>query len=330
MRGQRPGKTIALRADMDALPIQDRKDAVYASKVRGVMHACGHDVHTAVLMGTAIVLARLKDRLKGSVKFIFQPSEENALGGAQEMMEDGALSEPVPAVIAALHCFPEMKVGTIGHKAGIMTAAADEIKIVVKGRCGHASRPHQTVDAVLVSSMVISAIHHIVSRRTDPLKPAVISIGTITGGTAENIIADRVEMAGTVRTLDIEMRGRMPRLIEDVIKGITLSVGADYEFHYRRINPPVVNDAPLDRLLKKSAVQVIGEKNVIELAEPMMGAEDFALFLEKTPGLMFRLGTGNPGKGIRSPLHSSTFDIDEDALLVGTKVLSWFALCCLE
>ena len=212
------GDTIALRGDMDALPIQDYKKVEYASSVPGVMHACGHDVHTAVLMGTAIVLGSIRDRLKGNVKFIFQPSEERPTGGAEYMIKAGVLKNPAPSAIVALHAFPEMKAGTIGHKAGIMTASADRFRVVIKGKSGHASRPHQTVDAVLVSSMVINAIHHIVSRKTDPLHPAVISIGTIEGGTAPNVIADVVEMKGTVRTLSAGIRKMMPLHIEEVIK----------------------------------------------------------------------------------------------------------------
>ena len=325
VRGDTEGETIALRADMDALPIQDEKDSDYASSVPGVMHACGHDVHTAILMGAAIVLGRLRKSLRGNVKFIFQPSEECALGGAMEMIREGALENPRPSAIVALHCYPEMEVGTIGHRPGMMTAAADEIRIVVKGRSGHASRPHQTVDAVLVSSMVINAIHHIVSRRTDPLKPAVISIGTIRGGTVENVIADRVEMKGTVRTLGEGIREKMPEMIENVIRGITLSMGAGYEFRYEHVNPPVVNDRAVDDLVRVCAGEIVGVEKVMELSEPMMGAEDFALFTERVPGALFRLGTGNREKGISAPLHNPFFDVDEESLVIGTKVMSWIA-----
>ena len=196
------------------MPLQETGTAEYASCVPGVMHACGHDVHTAILMGTAIVLSSLRDELKGNVKFIFQPSEERGSAGAKTMIRDGALKNPKPAMIAALHCFPEREVGEISHRAGPMTALADRIKIVIRGKGGHASRPHQTVDAVLVASMVINAIHHIVSRRTNPLHQTVISICTIKGGEAPNIIADYVEMEGTVRTLDEDARDEMPALIE--------------------------------------------------------------------------------------------------------------------
>lgn len=326
LEGPGGGDTIALRGDMDALPIQDYKKVEYASSVPGVMHACGHDVHTAVLMGTAIVLGSMRDRLKGSVKFIFQPSEERPTGGAEYMIKAGVLKNPAPSAIVALHAFPEMRAGTIGHKAGVMTASADRFRVVIKGKSGHASRPHQTVDAVLVSSMVINAIHHIVSRRTDPLHPAVISVGTIEGGTAPNVIADVVEMKGTVRTLSAKTRKMMPLHIEEVIKGTTMTMGADYEFLFEAGNPSVENDWALDQLVKRCAGDVVSAQRVIEMSEPIMGAEDFAFYAEKIPGVLFRLGTSNKEKGIMTPLHNAYFDIDESALAVGTKVMSWIAV----
>jgi amidohydrolase len=326
IRGSANGDTIALRADMDALPIQDNKSVDYASSVPGLMHACGHDVHTAVLMGAAIVLGSIRDRLKGNVKFIFQPSEERPTGGAEYMIKAGVLENPAPSAIVALHTFPEMEVGSIGHRAGIMTASSDRFRIVVKGKSGHASRPHQTVDAVLVSSMVINTIHHIVSRRTDPRYPAVISIGTIEGGSSPNVIADIVEMRGTVRTLDPKIRDRIPVLIEEVVKGITQTMGAGYEFNYKQGSPSVLNDWTLDQLVKKCAADIVSAQRVHEMPEPYMGAEDFAFYSEKVPGVLFRLGTSNKKKGITSPLHSAHFDIDEDAMAIGTSVMSWIAV----
>ena len=319
-------RTIALRADLDALPIHESSEGRFPSEVPGVMHACGHDVHTAILLGVALVLSSLKDSLDGDVKLIFQPSEEARESGARAMMGAGVLKDPAPDAILALHCYPELEAGTIAHSPGVMTASADSFVIAVKGKGGHASRPHQTVDAVLVSSLVVNALHHIVSRRTDPLHNAVISIGTIEGGTAENIIADRVEMRGTVRTLDTELRERMPRLIEDTVRGITSGLEADYDFSYSFELPSVVNDPALDLLLRDSARDIVGPDRVIRMGEPNMGAEDFACYLEDTPGVLFRLGTANKRKGITAMLHSSEFDVDEDVLAIGARVMAWTAI----
>jgi amidohydrolase len=277
-------------------------------------------------MGTAIVLGSLRDELKGNVKFIFQPSEERGSAGARTMIRDGALKNPKPSMIVALHCFPEIEAGQISHRSGPMTALADRIRIVVKGKGGHASRPHQTVDAVLVAAMVVNAIHHIVSRRTNPLHQTVISICTIKGGEAANIIADRVEMEGTVRTLDEKSRDDMPAIIEETVRGVTMSVGADYEFEYEYGTPSVVNDVRVDKLIKDIGVELLGEANVHYMPNPLMGAEDFAYFTQKIPGALFRIGTGNKEKGIISPLHNPNFDVDEDVLDVGVKLLSLMAV----
>jgi amidohydrolase len=327
LRGAGKGPTIALRADMDALPIQDCKKADYASKVEGVMHACGHDVHTSVLMGTAEVLSGMRDRLNGNVKFIFQPSEErSSTGGAKYMIEDGALDDPIPSAIVALHCFPELEVGTMGHRQGMMTASADKFRITVRGKSGHASRPHQTVDAVLLSSIIINAMHHIVSRRTDPLHHAVISIGTIHGGDAPNIIADTVVMEGTVRTLDAEARTKIPVLIDETIKGISEGMGGSYELEYDYGTPSVVNDRAVDVLVGEAATDVLGAGNVVDMPEPLMGAEDFSYFAERVPGVLFRLGTSNKKKGLTAPLHNSRFDVDEDAIAVGARLMTWIVV----
>ncbi len=324
------GPTIALRADMDALPIQDRKEVEYASSVPGVMHACGHDVHTTVVTGAALVLSGLRRALPGNVKFIFQPSEESGDSGAERMIAEGVLEAPAPSAIVALHCHPELEVGKVGHRPGVMTASSDRLGIVIKGRSGHASRPHQAVDAILVSSLVINAIHHLVSRRVDPLHHAVISLGTIRGGTAPNIIADRVEIEGTVRAVDPAVRKMMPGIVEETIRGITAGMGAGYDLDYTFGTPPLVNDPGMDELVRRCSEDLLGPDGTVELPEPLMGSEDFACFAERVPGVLFRLGTGNRRRGLLCGLHNSYFDVDEESIIVGTKLLAWIAARYLE
>ncbi len=326
LRGKRPGGVVGLRADMDALPMEDIKATPYASRVKGVMHACGHDVHTAALLGVAMVLSSLKDRISGTVKFIFQPSEESGPGGAKPMIDEGALKEPTPQIMVALHCYPELEAGKIGCKDGVMTASSDRFTITIRGRSGHASRPHRTVDAILVASMTISAIQHIVSRRTDPLHHAVISVGTINGGTAPNIIADRVEMKGTVRTLDRDVRQKIPHYIEMILKGITTATEAAYDFHYEFGSPSVMNNPQVTDLAREAIKEALGEGALVELEEPQMGSEDFACFAERIPATFLRLGTSNPRKGIESSLHTPDFDVDEDSIGVGVTALSWITI----
>ncbi len=326
LRGRRPGGVVGLRADMDALPMEDIKETPYASRVKGVMHACGHDVHTAALLGVAMVLSSLRDRVSGTVKFIFQPSEESGPGGARPMIDDGALEEPTPQIMVAMHCYPELEAGKIGCKDGVMTASSDRFTITIKGRSGHASRPHKTVDAILVASMTISAIQHIVSRRTDPLHHAVISVGTINGGTAPNIIADRVKMRGTVRTLDMDVRQKIPHYIEMILKGITTATDAAYDFHYEFGSPSVMNNPQVTDLAREAIKEALGEVALVELEEPQMGSEDFACFAERIPATFLRLGTSNPRKGIESSLHTPDFDVDEDSIGVGITALSWITI----
>jgi amidohydrolase len=330
IKGRREGRTIALRADMDALSLHDDKQKDYASKVPGTMHSCGHDVHTAVLLGVATVLSKMRGEFDGSVKLIFQPSEERPGGGAWEMIQEGVLENPVPSAIIALHVFPDLSVGKIGCKSGIITASTDGFAITIHGKSGHAARPHQTIDAILVTSHVIETLQHIISRRIDPLHPAVITIGTISGGTMANIVADRVELTGTVRSLNPEIREKLPELMEQVVKGTTEAMGANYEFTFTKGNPSVVNDEGVASLIIRSGRDILGNANVVELEGPTMGGEDFSLFTERIPGSFFRLGTSNPEKGIIHPLHHRLFDVDEDALLVGVKVMSWSAISFLK
>lgn len=328
LRGEEPGPTIGLRADMDALPIFDQKEVEYRSTVAGNMHACGHDAHTSILMGTAQFLAQLERPQKGTIVFVFQPAEEG-LGGAKAMIEDGLLSEYGIEAMAGLHVFPGVPTGQVTAVRGVSCAAADRIRINIIGRGGHAAHPHLAVDSVAVTAEVISALQQIASRQVDPLDPIVITIGKIQGGTASNVIAPEVELLGTVRTLNPALREQMPERIEKVVSGITSAMGATYEFDYSFGYPSIINDDKLvDRLLETSD-QVLGPDKY-RLVKPSMGGEDFSYYTHHVPGVFFRLGVGNSEKNSQYPLHHPLFDIDEDALPIGVAMLSALALNCLD
>ncbi|WP_457626862.1 M20 family metallopeptidase [Persephonella sp.] len=318
--------TAALRADMDALPMQEKTGKPYASRIPNVMHSCGHDAHTAILLGAAKILTGLKEHLQGNVKLIFQPCEErHDCGGAKKLVEEGVLQNPDVSAIFGLHVFPELPAGKVGTRIGHFMASSDVFTIKIKGKGAHASRPHQGVDSVLVAAQVINTLHHMVSRKVDPLHPAVLTIGRIQGGYADNIIPDEVEMGGTVRTLSLELRDQIPKWMEHAIWGVTLSYGAAYEFDYRQGTPPVINDEKTTRFALGMMRDLLGKENVVELPEPTMGGEDFAEYLMKVPGTFIRLGIRNEEKGIKAPLHSPLFDIDEDALPVGASVMAYLA-----
>jgi len=296
------------------------------SKIPNVMHSCGHDAHTAILLGTAKILTGLKEHLQGNIKLIFQPCEEkHDCGGAKKLVEEGVLKNPDVSVIFGLHVFPELPAGTIGTRIGHFMASSDVFTIKIKGKGAHASRPHQGIDSVLVAAQVINALHHIVSRKVDPLHPAVLTIGRIQGGYADNIIPDEVEMGGTVRTLSLELRDQIPKWMEHAIWGVTLSYGAAYEFDYRQGTPPVINDEKTTKFALGMLRDLLGKENVVELPEPTMGGEDFAEYLQKIPGTFFRLGIRNEEKGIKAPLHSPLFDIDEEILPLGASVMAYLA-----
>ncbi|BCD62877.1 amidohydrolase [Nitratiruptor sp. YY08-26] len=315
---------VAIRADMDALPIQEQNEKPYASEVPGVMHACGHDAHTAIAVGAAIAFAQVKEQLPCNIRFIFQPSEEVSDGGAEEMIRDGAL-ENVKAIFG-LHVYPYLMTGQIGYKYGVMMASADTFTIEIFGKSAHGARPHEGVDAILVSSMCVNSLNHIISRRIDPLHPAVISLGTIEGGTAPNIICDHIKLTGTVRTVNEKVRKNIPAMMEDTIHGICHAMGAQYKFHYEYGNPELINDDKAVDIIVEVAKEIIGEENVIDLQDPVMGGEDFSRYLEIVPGAFFRLGVCNPKKGTCVAQHHPKFDVDEDALPIGMKILAAAAL----
>jgi amidohydrolase len=324
LRGKGPGPTIGLRADMDALPIQDQKQVSYSSKVPGKAHVCGHDAHTSILMGTAQFLAEIERPLRGNIKFIFQPAEEE-LGGAQAMIDHGVLEDPQVSAIAGLHVNIGIPTGRITAVRGVDCAAADKIKIKIIGKGGHAAHPHQAIDSVSVTAEVISALQHIASRQVDPLESVVITIGKIQGGTASNIIAPDVELIGTVRTLNPTLREQMPRRIERVVKGVTEALGATYEFEYVMGYPSVINDDAMIEILQQTADQVLGSGKYA-MVKPSMGSEDFSYFTRHVPGVFFLLGVGNQQKNIVHHGHNPMFDIDEDAMPIGVALLSTLAL----
>lgn len=331
IRGKEEGKTVALRADMDALPTEEKSGKPYASRIKGIMHSCGHDAHTAMLLGAAKVLCEMRENLKGNVKLIFQPCEErHDCKGAKWLVEKGVLENPKVSAIFALHVFPELPVGYVGTKEGPFLASSDVFRVKVIGKSTHASRPHQGVDPVIMAAQSINALHHIVSRKLDPLEPAVLTIGKIQGGFAENIIPDEVEFDGTIRTLSHEVRETIPKLIERALSGITSAYGGSYSFQFEEGTPPLINHPETTRFAVEKMRELLGKERVVILERPTMGGEDFSVYLQHVPGTFIRLGVRNEEKGIVHPLHNSRFDIDEDALPVGVAVESYLALTYLN
>jgi amidohydrolase len=316
LEGAAPGKKIALRADMDALPIQDEKDAEYASQVPGVMHACGHDGHTSTLMGVAKLLAESKDRLQGSVRLLFQPAEEVTPGGAIAMMKDGAL-EGVDAIYG-VHLWTPFPAGTVYTAEGPLMAAADEFTIHIKGKGGHGGLPHQAVDSVLIASHFVVNVQSVVSRNVDPTLPCVVSVGAIRGGTTFNVIASECKLQGTVRTFDKELRLYAKARVEEVLETTCRMFGADYRLNYLLGYPPVVNDAASAEFALRRAGELFGAERV---GKPplIMAGEDFAYYLERVPGCFIFVGAGS--EKMSAPHHHPLFDIEESALETSLRLL---------
>ncbi len=313
---------LAIRTDMDALPIQERTSLEYASRIPGVMHACGHDIHTTVGLGTAMVLSQIASELGGKVRFIFQPAEEIAQG-ANWMVKDGVMNNV--AAILGLHVFPSIPAGSIGIRYGALTAAADDLEIIIIGESGHGARPHEAIDAIWIASQVITSLQQAISRTQNPLRPVVLSIGKINGGRAPNVIADRVQLLGTVRSLHPETRNNLPDWIEKIVANVCNSYNAKYQVNYRQGVPSVQNDNTLTQLLQSAAEEAWSNERVQILPEPSLGAEDFSIYLEHAPGAMFRLGVGYEERIINHPLHHPQFEVDESAIMTGVVTLAYAA-----
>ncbi len=322
--GPAQGPRVGLRVDMDALPVEERTGLPFASRRQGVMHACGHDLHTCVGLGVARLLAA-EPALPCGVRLLFQPAEELAQG-ARWMREDGAL-EGLSALYG-VHVFPSLASGTIGVRSGSLTAAAGELEIEVIGEGGHGARPHQSVDAIWIAARVVTGLQEAISRRLDALHPVVVSFGAIEGGKAFNVIADRVRLLGTLRCLDADLQARLPAWIEETVQAICASFGAKARVGYRCIAPPVHNDPALTDLLERCAVDQLGRDRVLRLEQPSLGAEDFAELVQDVPGSMFRLGVAGP-EGC-APLHHGSFLPDEASLAVGIRVLTSTLLAWLQ
>lgn len=317
-------RVVALRADMDALPIEEQNEVPYRSKNKGVMHACGHDVHTASLLGAARILKELADEWSGTVKLIFQPSEEKLPGGASVMIREGVLKNPSPTYIWGQHVHPPLEVGKVGMRAGPYMASADEIYLTVKGKGGHAALPHQLTDPVLIMAHIITALQQVVSRKGNPLIPSVLSFGRVQADGATNVIPDTVQLEGTFRTFDEEWRFEAHRWIEKIAGETARAMGGECRVDIRIGYPYVHNDEVLTRKTRKLAEELLGKANVVDLPQRMTG-EDFAYYGREIPACFYRLGTGNPEKGITAPIHSARFDVDEEALSIGAALEAWLA-----
>lgn len=325
LKGGSTGKTIALRADIDALPILEQNEVSYRSTNEGVMHACGHDVHTASLLGAAKILSNLKQDLKGDIRFIFQPGEEKVPGGASILIKEGILKNPVPSTILGQHVMPLLPAGTIGFRSGMYMASADEIYFTVKGKGGHAAMPESGIDPIVITSHIIVALQQIVSRKASPKIPSVLSFGDIHGEGATNVIPDFVKVKGTFRTYNEEWRERAHELMTKMAIGMAESMGATCEFEVRKGYPFLVNEPEYTERTRKAAEAYMGKSNVVDL-DLWLAAEDFAYYSQEVDACFYRLGTANEAKGITSGVHTPTFNIDESALKDGMGLMAWLAL----
>lgn len=326
IEGKNPHKkVVALRGDMDALPITEENDKPYKSKNEGVMHACGHDVHTSSVLSTARILNELKDEFEGTVKIIFQPGEEKIPGGASLMIKDGILKNPTPNSILGQHVMPLIPVGKIGFRKGMYMASADEIYITVKGKGGHGAMPETNVDPVLIASHIIVALQQVVSRMASPKTPSVLSFGKVIANGATNIIPDKVEIEGTFRTLDEPWRAQAHEKMIKIGEGIAEAMGGSCDFEVRKGYPFLKNHPELTQRAIDAATEYMGEENVVDL-DIWMAAEDFSYYSQEVDACFYRLGTRNEAKNIVSGVHTPTFDIDESALSFSPGLMAWLAI----
>ncbi|MEI6748469.1 MAG: M20 metallopeptidase family protein [Bacteroidales bacterium] len=326
LEGRNPAsRTIALRADMDALPINETSDAAYKSLNPGVMHACGHDVHMACMLGAARILSNLKSSFEGSIRMIFQPSEEKFPGGALAMIQDGVLENPVPASIFAQHVFPGLEVGKIGLKAGRYMASTDEVYLTVHGKGGHGATPEQNIDPVLIASHIVVAMQQLVSRNAFATVPTVLSFGRFIAEGRTNVIPDFVKIDGTLRTFDESWRAAAHHKITTLAQGIANSMGGSCDVNIAKGYPFLVNDVETTKQIEELAIEYLGVENVVEL-DQRMTAEDFAYYSQIIPSCFYRLGTRNEAEGITANLHTSAFDVDERSLETGMGLMAWIAL----
>jgi amidohydrolase len=332
LRGSQQGATVAVRAGMDAVPIQEQTEAPYKSLNPGVMHAAGHDIHAAIVLGTAYVLQALKDRISGNIKFLFQPAEEGVAageeGGAALMIKEGALENPPVGAVFGFHVWPE-NLGQVYVAPGIFLANSDSFQINIKGKSTPGSQPQEGVDAIVIASQVVMALQTLISRTVDPTDPAVLTIGKIEGGTKSDIVADRVHLEGIVRTLSEANRKKIPRLMENAIKGVVHSFGGDFAFAFEQGVPSVYNHPELMNIMMPSLVEALGEKKVNSI-KPQMMSDDFSFYSQKIPGFYFFLGVKNPRLPTSAPLYSPGFNPDERSIGIGIKIMCYLLLDSLE
>ena len=319
-------RVFAIRADIDALPILEENDVPYKSTKKGIMHACGHDVHTTCLLGAAKILNELKNEWEGTVKLIFQPGEEKNPGGASYMIKEGVLEDPRPSGIIAMHVHTGMPVGKTSFRSGKVMASADELYFTIKGKGGHAASPHLCVDPILIASHLIISLQQVVSRNSNPFNPSVLSITSFQGGAATNVIPNEVKLMGTFRAMDEKWRAEAHQLIEKISKELVYSMGGEVDLHIDKGYPAVINNEELNNSVKNAAGEFLGIENVQE-TELRMGAEDFGYYAQQIPACFYRVGVMNKEKGIISGVHTPTFNIDENAIEVGMGLMAWLGTC---